>query len=79
VLVGAGHTAVILEFLERERPILDRVSSNGNGFANHCDAPGAINRRNCVRVSQLWVLIEEQTSHGQVPGNHVGIFGCQGL
>jgi hypothetical protein len=59
VLVGAGHTAVILEFLERQSPILDRVSSNRNGFANNCDAPGAIYRRNCVRVSQWWVLVEE--------------------
>jgi len=79
VLVGAGHTAVILEFLESECPILDRISGNRNGFPNHSDAPGAINCRNCVRVGQLWVLVEEQTSHGQVPGNHVGILGGQGL
>jgi hypothetical protein len=51
VLVGAGHTAVILEFLESEYPILDRIGSNRNGFANHCDAPGAIYCRNCVGVS----------------------------
>jgi hypothetical protein len=70
---------VVLEFLKSQSPILNRIRGDCNGLTNNCDAPGAIYRRNCVRVSQLWVLIEEQTSHGQVPGNHVGIFGCQGL
>jgi hypothetical protein len=66
---------VILEFFESQGPILDGIGGNCNGLTHNSDAASSIYRRNSVRVCKLWVLIEQQTSHSQVPGHHVGILG----